>query len=178
MFFECVKLSGGGNIVSHKINQRMDVLTLEYEHRLFKHRVLEKKYLDFHGYKLEASDPDSELVDPVVIDHCLLIIKNVPEDLDDYVVKIFAQNLAMSVEDEAKNSVAFIYRSHNFRHVFYVRYENEINFEYCLQRLMRRPTLNERVIEIQQGHITNTLFFKDNGAAKKNLSLESIQVLF
>ncbi len=174
MFLESASLSGGGNILNHEINARMNILTLEYEHRLFKHRVLQKKSLDFHGYKFTASEPGIELDEPEVIDDRLLILKNVSEDLDDFVVKLYVQNLA--IEDETSNSITFMYRSQYFRHIFYVRFKKEIDFKYCLQRLQRRPTLNERSIEIQQGHTTNTIFFKANELARKRLSNESIQV--
>jgi len=98
MFLESASLSGGGNILNHEINARMNILTLEYEHRLFKHRVLQKKSLDFHGYKFTASEPGIELDEPEVIDDRLLILKNVSEDLDDFVVKLYVQNLA--IEDD------------------------------------------------------------------------------
>lgn len=158
MFLENAKLSGGGNISKYDIDPFMRILTVEFEKKQHKHQILTKKVFNILTYTLTAEEPTEDQTHETEIDDCVLILKNVPE-LDDFVVKSYAESL-VSREEETPNEAKFYLRSYYFRNIYYVRFEREIDFEYCQKRLERRPTLNEKKIEIQQGFVTCTLFFK------------------
>ena len=160
MYLENPKLSGGGNIISYELDPNMRALIVNYEQKLFKHRVLAKKCLFFHGYSFLTNDLEDDDFN-YKLDDCGLILKNVTQIIELSVVKLFAESLVLT--DNILNEVDSINHSNYFNDTYYVRFKSEIDFEQCKQRLMRRPTLHEKPVQIMQAYVTNSIFFSYNG---------------
>ena len=176
MFLENQKLSGGGNIFHYELNESKETLIVYYEKTETMQRVMNKKTLQFHVYKfllVDSSDANSDYFDK--IDSYSLVLKNVPE-IEDYVVKMYAESLA--IEENSTNKIESYKRSHYFKNICYIKFKDKINFDYCNERLNRRPTLNERKIEIDQMMFTNTIFFEFDPVLRSPMTLNHIEVLY
>lgn len=175
-FLENSNLSGGGRILDFTIDPEKTLISVIYGENIYKHRILDNKILSVHGYTLVASEPKfNEYQDECNLDKRLLILKNVPE-LDDYLIKGYAENIAVTKVGD--NKILLANRSHYFRQLFYIRFENEIDIDICKERLSHRPTLNGRKIEIQHGYLTNTIFFRIHPLLRTRLNTEVIKAYF
>ena len=177
MCLENSKLTGGGSIKGYSIDQRMQTISVDFEQELVKERMLSQRNIEIYGYKFLIVEPTfGEEKDYIShnLDRSLLILKNVPEFIDDYIVNSYAENL--SIREFEDNSIVASNRSQYFKHIYYVRFSNEIDMAYCAGQLKRRPTLDGKKIEIQYGFSTGTLFFKIDPNLRHRTNVDSIAV--
>lgn len=156
-YLENPKQSGGGNITEYNLEPtERKQLTVNYENKLFKQRVLAKGILKFQDYIFLVNEPLYEV--NYKFDNQQLILKNIDDNEDIKVVQIFAETLVLN--DNELNDVVQINKSQLFKNVFYVKFKFEFDWEQCRRRLERRSTLHDRKIELLQAFQTNTIVFR------------------
>jgi hypothetical protein len=160
MFLESPKLSGGGNIISYELDtENYQYISVNYEQRLFKNRILAKKTLVFYNYTFLINDFEKAELN-FKLDDCTLILKNINHNEDLNIVQMFAESLV--VTDNIFNETEHIIKSIYFKDVYFVKFKSQIDIEKCIQRLMRRPTLHGKSVELCQAYFTHSLIFKSH----------------
>lgn len=156
-FLENPKQSGGGSITEFTLEPANRIqLTVNYENKTFKQRVLAKGILKFQNYSFLVNEPLYE--HNYKYDNQVLILSNINHDEDIKVVQMFAETLILS--DNELNDVLNVKRSLIFQGVFYIKFKAEFDIEQCKKRLERRATLRDRKLDILQAFQTNTIILK------------------
>lgn len=174
LYLENKRCSGGGEIVEFKLNDFKRILTVQYEEKRIRDRVLSKKSLKILRYSfkirsgLEKRDYD--------LDPKTLILRNVAhrDDILD-IISMFAENLVCP--DNEENLVESISQSKIFKtETYYLKFKFEFDYEKLEKRLARKPKLFDRKVEIYRAFLTNSIVMRM--AESESLNTELIDLHF
>ena len=173
LFLENKRCSGGGEIAEFKLNDFKRILTVQYEEKRIRDRVLSKKSLKILKYSftirsgLEKRDYD--------LDPKTLILRNVAHRGDLDIILMLAENLVCP--DNEENQVESISQSKIFKtETYYLKFKFEFDFEKLKKRLARKPKLFDRKVEVYRAFLTNSIVMRM--AENESLNTELIDLHF
>jgi hypothetical protein len=173
LFLENKRYSGGGEIAEFKLNDFKRILTVQYEEKRIRDRVLSKKSLKILKYSftirsgLEKRDYD--------LDPKTLILRNVAHRGDLDIILMYAENLVCP--DNEENQVESISQSKIFKtETYYLKFKFEFDFEKLEKRLARKPKLFDRKVEVYRAFLTNSIVMRM--AENESLNTELIDLHF
>ena len=174
LYLENFKACGGGDILSHHLDENKRLLKVVYEHNRAKMRVLQKKSLNFLHFKLIASEPVNE--SKLALNDKTIIMQNVSSNANYDVVRLFAENLV--INDDSDNDVAQLTKSGLFKDTYYVQFKLSIDYEILMKRLQRRPSLCAQNVSLVQAYATNSILVNKYDTNNNLISVELIEMYF
>jgi hypothetical protein len=178
LFLENSKKSGGGDIEKYQLDNTKQVLEVLYKSKNVRKRVLERHNLNFMSYNIEVMEPFH--FNQLETDNCILILKNLGSDLDEDIIKLYAENLIDNDLSESeqnenqRNDIESLSHSKIFADTHYIKYKFNFNWDYVLSRYRRRPSLYGRQIQLLPAMKSHTVIV---APADKSVEIKELGIL-
>ena len=167
LYLENKKQSSGGDILSmdESLDKHPKALRIVYEDNQVKQRVLARKFFKFKGYMLRSSENGYKANDLYELDKNRLIIRNIEDEEDEFVIKMYAEHLLPD------NNVLGIVRSKLAKaNAVCVQFQDDIDLELLQKRYNKKPHLRNKKIELMNVYKTNTVLIGPVGSQHLNAS--------
>jgi hypothetical protein len=148
LFFENTKLSGGNDIVKHKL-MKSNLLEITYKYNESKQEVIKRYHFNYmdNTYQFVVIQPQLKNINlPNKINN-MLIFANINVQ-NTTLLELFISYLIQ--DTSPSNSIERIEKSSFLRDVYYVFFKNDICFDYVLKRLTKKPQLKNKDVKIYE----------------------------
>lgn len=171
LYFENSKLSGGYDVLKYELlGTDQNLLSINYKYNESKQEIIRRNKFKYDKYEFNVKDArppmTSATVSPKKINN-LLIFNNIDVQSID-ILELYIDYLIQG--DEQSNSIEKVVKSILFQNTYYVYFKNDVNFDFISKRLLKKPKLRNKQVQIYEAYELNQLILSLNSLQGLNLN--------